>query len=222
MLPLRAEKVIQGLLRGQTHHEAVFVLFAISKPVGHFQYRFGLSYSLPVSGLESQAGNLYVGEHYNNRVQKFSPATTSISAETDILVDNTPPVLTVPDDVTVEQESPAGTVVPLTATATDNYDPSPVITSDELPVYPVGTTTVTFTATDASQNQSSGSMTVTVLGLTVQGPRDIKENVKESLSDSAGIWRSSRHCWRDELLRPSGQKQRCLLYTMTADLWAVC
>ena len=77
--------------------------------------------------------------------------------------DTTPPTVNCPDDVTVEQESHAGTVVPLQATATDICDPNPVITSDKLAVYPLGVTTVTFTATDASGNSASCSMTVTVV-----------------------------------------------------------
>jgi len=43
----------------------------------------------------------------------------------------------------------------------------------------VGTTTVTFTATDDCGNESVGSMTVTV-----QGPQDIKENAKECLLEN--------------------------------------
>lgn len=63
---------------------------------GQFDNPFGLAFD--------QAGNLYVADAGNNRVQKFSgdtytfvlewdsyvPATTTITAETDILVDNTP------------------------------------------------------------------------------------------------------------------------------------
>jgi tetratricopeptide (TPR) repeat protein len=52
------------------------------------------------------------------------------------------------------------------------------ITSDEPDVFPLGTTTVTFTATDDSGNSTSESMTVTV-----QGPIEIKENAKECLSN---------------------------------------
>ena len=80
--------------------------------------------------------------------------------------DVTPPEITCPGDVTVEQESYAGTVVPLEATATDNCDANPAITSDELAVYPLGVTMVTFTATDASGNSASCSMTVTVIDTT--------------------------------------------------------
>jgi hypothetical protein len=80
--------------------------------------------------------------------------------------DTTPPVITCPADVTVEQETRDGTVVPLTATAIDDCDPDPTITSDALAIYPLGTTTVTFTATDASGNSASCTTTVTVIDTT--------------------------------------------------------
>ncbi|HJH27350.1 MAG TPA: hypothetical protein C5S37_11435 [Methanophagales archaeon] len=81
--------------------------------------------------------------------------------------DTTPPVITCPADVTVEQKTAAGTVVPLTATATDICDASPTITSDELAIYPLGTTTVTFTATDDAGNSASCTTTVTVIDTTL-------------------------------------------------------
>jgi hypothetical protein len=82
------------------------------------------------------------------------------------VVDATPPEITCPADVSVEQESYTGTVVALEATATDNCDANPAITSDELAIYPLGVTIVTFTATDASGNSASCSMTVTVVDTT--------------------------------------------------------
>ena len=100
------------------------------------------------------------------------------------VVDTTPPVITCPADVTVEQESYAGTVVALEATATDNCDPNPVITSDELAVYPLGVTIVTFTATDASGNSASCSMTVTVVDTT---PPEITLNGDATITLECGI-----------------------------------
>jgi hypothetical protein len=82
------------------------------------------------------------------------------------VVDTTPPVLTVPADVTVEQESLAGTVVPLTASATDICDADVDIISDAPATFPLGMTTVTFVATDDSGNTASASMTVTVVDTT--------------------------------------------------------
>ena len=80
--------------------------------------------------------------------------------------DTTPPVLSVPADVTVEQETLAGTEVPLVATATDICDASPVVTSDAPDIFPLGTTTVTFTAEDASGNTATGTTYVTVVDTT--------------------------------------------------------
>ncbi len=103
---------------------------------------------------------------------------TSSATATVTVQDVTPPVLVVSEDVTVEMQNAAGTVVPLTPTATDTCDADVKITGDELEVYPLGVTTVTFTATDDSGNSTTGSMTVTV-----QGPTEIKENSKSCLSD---------------------------------------
>jgi hypothetical protein len=97
----------------------------------------------------------------NDGIVDSAPDTVTVTVQ-----DTTPPVITCPADVTVEQESAAGTVVPLTATATDICDADPTITNDTLPIYPLGTTTVTFTATDASGNSASCSMTVTVVDTT--------------------------------------------------------
>jgi len=91
-----------------------------------------------------------------------------------IVVDTTPPAITCPADVTVEQETADGTVVPLTATAADICDADPTITSDELAIYPLGTTTVTFTATDDSGNSATCTTAVTVIDTT---PPDISVTV---------------------------------------------
>jgi hypothetical protein len=103
---------------------------------------------------------------------------SSSAKATVTVVDVTPPELIVPDDMTVEMQTAAGAEVTLTPTATDTCDADVEITSDEPDVFPLGTTTVTFTATDDSGNSTSESMTVTV-----QGPIEIKENAKECLSN---------------------------------------
>jgi len=113
----------------------------------------------------------------NDGTVDSSPDTVVI-----IVQDTTDPVINCPDDVTVEQATAAGTAVPLTATATDICDASPTITSDELAIYPLGVTTVTFTATDDSGNSVSCTTTVTVEDttaptVTITDP-----------SDAADIW----------------------------------
>ncbi len=88
------------------------------------------------------------------------------------VMDTTPPdFVFVPADVTVEQTNKAGTPVTLDpATATDICDADPVITNNAPTVFPLGTTTVTFTATDASGNSATGTTKVTVQDTT---PPDI-------------------------------------------------
>jgi hypothetical protein len=87
----------------------------------------------------------------------------SSGTQTVTVEDTTPPVLTVPADVTVEQTNRDGTPVDIgQATATDICDADPDIASDAPAVFPLGSTTVTWTATDDSGNQSSGTQTVTV------------------------------------------------------------
>jgi hypothetical protein len=64
--------------------------------------------------------------------------------------DTTAPVLTVPGNITVEQESAAGTVVVLEADVSDICDDDVDVISDAPAIFPLGDTTVTFTATDDS------------------------------------------------------------------------
>jgi hypothetical protein len=81
--------------------------------------------------------------------------------------DNQPPILSnVPAPISVEQTALAGTpvTVPL-PTATDNCTVVTVV-SDAPAVFPLGTTTVTFTAKDSSGNVATASTTVTVVDTT--------------------------------------------------------
>ncbi len=77
-------------------------------------------------------------------------------------VDFTPP--SIPQDKTVEATSPLGT--PVTFQAVDNLDPAPLLSCTRAPgsAFPVGTTDVTCTATDAAGNASvEGVFTVAVV-----------------------------------------------------------
>jgi len=90
-------------------------------------------------------------------------ATTSVT-----VVDTTAPVISnVPGPIRVEQTSRDGTpvTVPL-PTATDICDAAPTVVSNAPAVFPLGTTTVTFTATDASGNTATATTSVTVVDTT--------------------------------------------------------
>ena len=94
-------------------------------------------------------------------------AGNSASCATSItVVDTTAPTIVCPAPVTVEATQPfAAFVVVGPATASDIAGPvtvSPAIST----VFPLGTTSVTFTATDASGNSSSCSTSVTVVDTT--------------------------------------------------------
>lgn len=82
--------------------------------------------------------------------------------------DTVPPVIAnVPPPVTREQTNLAGTpiMVPI-PTATDDCGAAVTITSDAPAVFPLGTTTVHFTATDEAGNSSTAQTTVTVVDTT--------------------------------------------------------
>jgi len=79
------------------------------------------------------------------------------------VVDTTPPKLTIPSDMTV-QASSSGAVVTFSASASDLVDGSIPITCTPASgsTFPLGTTTVTCSATDKTGNRASGSFKVTV------------------------------------------------------------
>ena len=81
------------------------------------------------------------------------------------VVDTTDPSLTVPGDQSVTTSDPGGVAVTYgAATATDIVDSSPTVGCSPASgsVFPVGTTAVTCTATDDSDNSATGTFHVTV------------------------------------------------------------
>ena len=79
--------------------------------------------------------------------------------------DTTPPTLTVPSTITTEATSPTGAVVTYSVSAKDDRDPNPQIDCDHQSgdTFPIGTTLVTCTATDAFKNSASDEFTINVV-----------------------------------------------------------
>lgn len=80
------------------------------------------------------------------------------------VLDATPPVLSLPDDITTEAASPDGVVVTFSATATDAVD-GPTITTcapASGSLFAIGSTVVNCSSADASENTAAGSFTVTI------------------------------------------------------------
>ena len=98
-------------------------------------------------------------------VSAVDAAGNSSSASFQIrVVDTTPPVITLPTNLTIEATSSAGAVATFTVTAIDAVSGAitPTLSRASGSVFPLGTTTVTATATDAAGNWGSGTFQVTV------------------------------------------------------------
>ena len=76
--------------------------------------------------------------------------------------DKTAPSITAPADITTEATAHLTPLTLTPATAIDNIDLHPVITSNAPASFAVGTTTVTWTATDAAGNSSTATQKVTI------------------------------------------------------------
>jgi hypothetical protein len=87
-----------------------------------------------------------------------------------VFSDTTPPALTVPTAVVVDATGPAGAAVTFAVAASDPDDPVRSTSCSPAPgaTFPIGTTTVTCTASDTHLNDATASFTVTVNGAVAQ------------------------------------------------------
>src|SRR6266568_1121705 len=118
-----------------------------------------------------------------------SVGNTSTGSFTVTVADTTPPTLQLPSSITKEATGPSGAVVSYGASATDNVDGTDPVTCSRASgsIFPLGTTTVTCSATDSVGNTSTGSFTVTVVDTTpptLQLPSSI---IKEATGPSGAV-----------------------------------
>lgn len=94
--------------------------------------------------------------------------SSECSFDVTVVADTTPPVITCPDDVTLECTGDGHASYEFTVTATDDCDPDPAVVSNPPSgtSFPLGTTTVTSTATDFAGNSASCTFDVTVVDTT--------------------------------------------------------
>jgi len=112
----------------------------------------------PMVMFSSPTGNKTVTLAVDDGLADPQQCTANVTVQ-----DTIPPNLTVPADVTAECQSPAGTTVSLgNATAIDACDTSVDVSNNAPPSYPLGTTTVVWTAKDDDNNSSSSAQLVTV------------------------------------------------------------
>lgn len=94
----------------------------------------------------------------------FAEAALNVS----VTAETTAPTLVLPSNIVAYlplNSTDTSKIVNFTVSATDNCDANPTVTAvpPSGSIFPVGTTTVNATATDASGNTATGSFTVTVL-----------------------------------------------------------
>ncbi|HEY0408336.1 MAG TPA: Ig-like domain-containing protein [Pyrinomonadaceae bacterium] len=144
--------------------------FVSNAALGNATASDGCSASVTVTRTGVPAGNVFpVGTTIVTYTADDGHGHTRSAMQTVTVTDNTAPTLNVPADITVNAppNSCSANVNPGTATGNDNC-PGVTITgtrSDSQPLnapYPVGTTTITWKAKDASNNTTTGSQTIKV------------------------------------------------------------
>lgn len=137
--------------------------------------------------VETAAAGYAPGYSNCSGVTVSAGATTTCTITNDDI--NTPPVLSLPSDMTVEATGPAGATVIFSATATDGNPVNSAVSC--LPgsgsVFAMGTTTVNCSASDASHATTTGSFLVTVVDTTKPEISGTPTDVSVSASGSDTI-----------------------------------
>lgn len=108
--------------------------------------------------------------------------TITVHQIVNIQCDSIPPKITAPQDITIVS-SVEVTVSLGTPTVSDNTDQSPIVTNNSTGIFPIGVTTIVWTATDHSGNVGTANQLVTVLEPNqaierlISSAEDVGENV---------------------------------------------
>jgi hypothetical protein len=115
-------------------------------------------------GVGTSIGPFTDGAHTVD-VSAVDDALNSATSSIIINVDTVPPVVTPPAEQTFEATGPSTSPILIPATATDDNDSNPIVTPD-ITSLSLGTTTVTWTATDVSGNTSATTSEVVIVDTT--------------------------------------------------------
>ncbi|MGD0196567.1 MAG: HYR domain-containing protein [Solirubrobacteraceae bacterium] len=137
----------------------------------------------PASGSTFPIGTTTVSCSATDGAANTAAATFTVS-----VVDTTPPVILAPADITAAATGPLGADVSYSASYSDAY--STITASGCTPpsgsAFPIGTTTVTCSATDKAGNTTSKTFTVTVTDLTPPTISGVPSNLKLQATSSSG------------------------------------
>ena len=123
---------------------------------------------------------------------------TATVEDDDAAPDTTPPMIVVPTGISVEGDTLGGanranlaiSNFLQSASATDDVDTSVTVTGDGPSVFPVGETTVTFSATDSAGNNAAATAVVTVTD-TTNPVLTVPSDVSVTTSDPQGLGATS-------------------------------
>ncbi|MEO9294162.1 MAG: chitobiase/beta-hexosaminidase C-terminal domain-containing protein, partial [Nitrososphaera sp.] len=151
-------------------------------------------------------------DFWGNQQWSNTPITVTLSGP-----DTTPPQVTAPPNITTEATSAETPVYTGTATAFDNSDPAPVISSNgpgsgESAGFPLGTTVITWTARDAAGNVGTATQTITIVDTTAPAVPDPLLPVNGTHSSGGPV----NFDWSDEVDAVSNVKYDLLVANNTA------
>jgi hypothetical protein len=132
--------------------------------------------------LSADGMTLAIGARYND-------GGGDAAGQVRVYVADAPVLVGMPDDITVEAAGSSGTPVDYTVpTATDSGDPAPDVTCGPVSgsVFPVGSTTVTCTATDSVGNSGADTFTVTVTDTTAPSLVGMPDDITVEAAGSSG------------------------------------
>jgi hypothetical protein len=121
--------------------------------------------SQPTIQLDHSSGFFPLGTTTINATATDASGNSASGSFMITVIDTTPPAIALPANLVVDANATGGANVTLPlVTATDAVDANPTVTEDDNSgFFPLGTTTIHVTATDALKSSSSGSYTVTVV-----------------------------------------------------------
>jgi hypothetical protein len=113
-------------------------------------------------------GDLVVGASGVDISGALDAGRAKVFATQEVTADVTPPVISCPSDLMLEASGPDGAVATFAVSATDDLDPAPAVTCEpgSGSTFPLGATSVTCRAVDATGNESVCSFMVTVVDTT--------------------------------------------------------